>query len=118
MKKVLFSLALLLAASLTFAQEKVVKQAKRIANATTPNFAEAETLIIGSGITKLGTHAFQICNHLQNIDFGPTLQEIGDDVFIHNPFTSLFIPKNVVSISPYIPWDQNEFITNKVISSA
>ena len=45
MKKVLFSLALLLAASLTFAQEKVVKQAKRIANATTPNFAEAETLI-------------------------------------------------------------------------
>ena len=78
-------------------------------------FAEAETLIIGSGITKLGTHAFQICNHLQNIDFGPTLQEIGDDVFIHNPFTSLFIPKNVVSISPYIPWDQNEFITNITI---
>ena len=45
MKKVLFSLALLFAASLTYAQEKVVKQAKRIANATTPNFAEAENLI-------------------------------------------------------------------------
>lgn len=45
MKKVLFSLALLLVASLTFAQEKAVKQAKRIANSTSPNFAEAENLI-------------------------------------------------------------------------
>lgn len=46
MKKVLFSLTLLFAASLiTFAQEKAVKEAKKIANGTNPNFDEAEKLI-------------------------------------------------------------------------
>ncbi len=46
MKKVLFSLALLFAAScVTFAQEKAVKEAKKIANGTNPDFAKAEELI-------------------------------------------------------------------------
>ena len=46
MKKVLFVAALLMGAtSLTFAQEKVVKEAKKIANGTNPDFAKAEGLI-------------------------------------------------------------------------
>lgn len=45
MKRVLFSMVLLLAASLTFAQEKNVKEAKSIANGVNPDFAKAEELI-------------------------------------------------------------------------
>ena len=46
MKKVLFVAALLMGAtSLTFAQEKAVKEAKKIANGTNPDFAKAEGLI-------------------------------------------------------------------------
>ena len=45
MKRVLFSMVLLLVASFTFAQEKSVKEAKSIANEVKPDFAKAETLI-------------------------------------------------------------------------
>lgn len=45
MKRVLFSMVLLLAASFTFAQEKTVKEAKSIANEVKPDFAKAEALI-------------------------------------------------------------------------
>lgn len=45
MKKVLFSLVLVLAASLSFAQEKNVKEAKKLAGKSTPDFAKAQELI-------------------------------------------------------------------------
>ncbi len=45
MKKVLFSLILLLSASFVFAQEKALKEARKIANSTSPDFAKAEELI-------------------------------------------------------------------------
>lgn len=49
MKKVVFSVILLLTASITaFAQEKAVKEAKKIANGVTPDFAKAEELINGA----------------------------------------------------------------------
>jgi tetratricopeptide (TPR) repeat protein len=45
MKRVLFSIVLLLAAGFSFAQEKNVKQAKSLAEDVKPNFSEAEKLI-------------------------------------------------------------------------
>ncbi|MCI1648493.1 MAG: tetratricopeptide repeat protein [Bacteroides sp.] len=45
MKRVLFSVILLLTASFTFAQEKNIKEAKSIANETKPDFTKAEQLI-------------------------------------------------------------------------
>ncbi len=45
MKRVLFSVILLLAAGFSFAQEKNVKQAKSLAEDQKPNFTEAEKLI-------------------------------------------------------------------------
>lgn len=48
MKKILFSVVLLLAAGSAFAQEKAVKEAKSIANGTNPDFAKAEQLIQGA----------------------------------------------------------------------
>ena len=48
MKRVLFSMVLLLAVGFTFAQEKSVKEAKSIANEVKPDFAQAEKLINGA----------------------------------------------------------------------
>ena len=48
MKRVLFSMVLLLAVGFTFAQEKTVKEAKSIANEVKPDFAKAEQLINGA----------------------------------------------------------------------
>ena len=45
MKKVFFSLAMLLVAGMAFAQVKNVKEAKAIANEMNPDFAKAEGLI-------------------------------------------------------------------------
>ena len=42
MKRVLFSMVLLLAVGFTFAQEKSVKEAKSIANEVKPDFDQAE----------------------------------------------------------------------------
>ena len=45
MKRVLFSMILLIIASFAFAQEKNVKEAKKIANEVKPDFSKAEQLI-------------------------------------------------------------------------
>ena len=45
MKRVLFSMVLLMAVSFAFAQEKNVKEAKSIAGEVKPDFAKAEQLI-------------------------------------------------------------------------
>ena len=45
MKKVLFTAALLFVAGFTFAQEKSVKEAKKMASAVHPDFDKAEELI-------------------------------------------------------------------------
>jgi hypothetical protein len=46
MKRVLFSMVLLMAVSFSFAQMKNVKEAKSMANDVKPNFKQAEQLII------------------------------------------------------------------------
>lgn len=48
MKRVLLSMVLLLAVSISFAQTKAVKEAKSIASETKPDFAKAEQLIGGA----------------------------------------------------------------------
>ncbi|KAA4183666.1 hypothetical protein F3D06_07560, partial [Bacteroides ovatus] len=48
MKRVLFSMVLLMAVSFVFAQQKSVKEAKSIANEVKPDFKKAEELINGA----------------------------------------------------------------------
>lgn len=48
MKRVLFSMVLLMAATISFAQVKAVKDAKSIASETNPDFSKAEQLINGA----------------------------------------------------------------------
>ena len=45
MKRVLFSMVLLMAVSFSFAQMKNVKEAKSMANDVKPNFKQAEQLL-------------------------------------------------------------------------
>ena len=49
MKRVLFSMVLLMAVSFSFAQMKNVKEAKSMANDVKPNFKQAEQLWILTG---------------------------------------------------------------------
>ncbi len=68
MKRVLFSMVLLLAASFTFAQEKNVKEAKSIANEVKPNFDQAEKLINGaltSAETKDNAETWDVAGFIQ-----------------------------------------------------
>ena len=48
MKKVLFTVALCVVASASFAQKKAVKEAESLAKGTTPDFTEARALIKGA----------------------------------------------------------------------
>ena len=48
MKRVLLTVALCVAASVSFAQKKAVNEAQSIAKGTTPDFSEARTLIKGA----------------------------------------------------------------------
>ena len=48
MKRILFTVALCLVASASFAQKKAVKEAQSIVKGTAPNFDEARTLIKGA----------------------------------------------------------------------
>ena len=72
MKRVLFSVILLLAAGFTFAQEKTVKEAKSIANEVNPDFNKAEQLI-NQALTNPQTKHNDVCLYavLQNISPKP-----------------------------------------------
>lgn len=48
MKRVLLTVALCVAASVSFAQKKAVNEAQSIAKGSTPDFSEARTLIKGA----------------------------------------------------------------------
>ena len=82
---------------------------------TDQQFIEAKNLKIEEGITVLNHSALKICKNLINIEFGPTLTTIWDDVFYGNPFTSLHLTKNIVTLSANIPWDNNNELENITI---
>ena len=68
MKRVLFSMVLLLAAGFTFAQEKSVKEAKSIANDVKPDFAQAEKLIneaLNNAETKDNAETWDVAGFIQ-----------------------------------------------------
>ena len=68
MKRVLFSMVLLLATGFTFAQEKSVKEAKSIANDVKPDFAQAEKLIneaLNNAETKDNAETWDVAGFIQ-----------------------------------------------------
>ena len=71
------------------------------------DFANAKKIIIEPGITVLSTYCFQNFQNIEEIDLGE-VQRLDDDIITDSKIQSLFIPKTLVTMSPWVSFDQNE----------
>lgn len=63
---------------------------------------EINTVIIGEGISELGTQLFRMCSNLKEVKLPDSLEVIGGNVFIQcTSLNNITIPNNVVSIGGY-----------------
>ncbi len=100
MKKVLFSMALLLAASFTFAQEKAVKEAKKIANAVTPDFAKAEELInqaLTNPETKDNPETWDVAGFIQK----RRSEKEMENAYLRKPYDTLQVYNSALNMCKY-----------------
>lgn len=101
MKKVVFSVILLLAASVTaFAQEKAVKEAKKIANGVTPDFAKAEELINGALTnpeTKDQAETWNVAGFIQK----RRSEKEMENAYLRKPYDTLQVYNSALSMCRY-----------------
>lgn len=100
MKKVLFSMVLLLAASFTFAQEKNVKEAKSIANGTNPDFAKAEQLIneaLTNPETKDNADTWDVAGFIQR----RRSEKEMENAYLRKPYDTVQVYNSAVSMCKY-----------------
>ena len=98
MKRVLFSVILLLAAGFTFAQEKTVKEAKSIANEVKPNFNKAEQLInqaLTNPETKDDAATWDVAGLIQK-----RIKEM-KDAFLRKPYDTLKVYNSALNMCKY-----------------
>ena len=100
MKRVLFSMVLLLATSFIFAQEKNIKEAKSIANEVKPDFAKAEALINQALInpeTKNNADAWDVAGFIQ--------KRIGEkemeNAYLRKPYDTLQVYNSALNMCKY-----------------
>ena len=97
MKRILWTVALCIAATGAFAQKKAVKEAQSIAKGTNPDFAEARTIINGAlenPETKEDAQAWFVAGFIENQQFSAeqTKQMIGqqpDEATMYSALTSI-----------------------------
>ena len=100
MKRVLFSMVLLLAAGFTFAQEKNVKEAKSIANEVKPNFAQAEKLINGAltnAETKDNAETWDVAGFIQK----RINEKEMENAYLRNPYDTLKVYNSALNMCKY-----------------
>ena len=100
MRKVVFSVVLLLAASFTFAQEKAVKEAKKIANAVNPDFAQAEELINGALTnpeTKDMAETWNVAGFIQK----RRSEKEMESAYLRKPYDTLQVYKSALDMCKY-----------------
>ena len=100
MKKVVFSVVLLLAASFTFAQEKAVKEAKKAASAVTPDFAKAEELINGAMTnpeTKDQAETWNVAGFIQK----RRSEKEMENASLRKPYDTLQVYKSALNMCKY-----------------
>ena len=100
MKRVLFSVMLLLAASFTFAQEKVVKEAKSIANEVKPDFKKAEQLInqaLTNPETKDNAETWDVAGYIQK----KSNEKQMENAYLRKPYDTLQVYNNVLNMCKY-----------------
>lgn len=100
MKRVLFSMVLLLAAGFTFAQEKSVKEAKSIANEVKPNFAQAEQLInsaLTNAETKDNAETWDVAGFIQK----RINEKEMENAYLRKPYDTLKVYNSALNMCKY-----------------
>ena len=100
MKRVLFSMVLLLAASFLFAQEKNIKEAKSIANEVKPNFAKAESLInqaLTNPETKDNADAWDVAGFIQR----RRSEKEMENAYLRKPYDTLQVYNSALNMCKY-----------------
>jgi len=100
MKKVLLSAALLLVASFAFAQEKTVKEAKKIASAVQPDFAKAEELInqaLTNPETKDQAETWNVAGFIQK----RRSEKEMENAYLRKPYDTLQVYNSALNMCQY-----------------
>ena len=100
MKRVLFSMVLLLAAGFTFAQEKSVKEAKSIANDVKPDFAQAEKLIneaLNNAETKDNAETWDVAGFIQK----RINEKEMENAYLRKPYDTLKVYNSALNMCKY-----------------
>lgn len=100
MKRVLFSMVLLLVISFTFAQEKAVKEAKSIANEVKPDFAKAEALInqaLNNPETKDNAETWDVAGFIQK----RRSEKEMENAYLRKPYDTLQVYNSALNMCKY-----------------
>lgn len=100
MKRVLFSMVLLLAVSFAFAQEKTVKEAKSIANEVKPDFAKAEALInqaLSNPETKDKAETWDVAGLIQK----KRSEKEMENAYLRKPYDTLQVYNSALNMCKY-----------------
>ncbi|MCZ2654508.1 MULTISPECIES: tetratricopeptide repeat protein [Bacteroides] len=100
MKRVLFSMVLLMAVSFAFAQEKNVKEAKSIAGEVKPDFAKAEQLIneaLTNPETKDNAAAWDVAGYIQK----RINEKEMENAYLRKPYDTLKVYNSVLNMYNY-----------------
>lgn len=113
MKRVLFSMVLLMAVSFAFAQEKNVKEAKSIAGEVKPDFAKAEQLI-NEALTNLETKdnaaTWDVAGYIQK----RINEKEMENAYLRKPYDTLKVYNSVLNMyNYYVKCDELAQIPNE-----
>lgn len=100
MKRVLFSMVLLMAVSFVFAQEKNVKEAKSIAGEVKPDFAKAEQLIneaLTNPETKDNAATWDVAGYIQK----RINEKEMENAYLRKPYDTLKVYNSVLNMYNY-----------------
>ena len=113
MKRVLFSMVLLMAVSFAFAQEKNVKEAKSIAGEVKPDFAKAEQLIneaVTNPETKDNAATWDVAGYIQK----RINEKEMENAYLRKPYDTLKVYNSVLNMyNYYVKCDELAQIPNE-----
>ena len=113
MKRVLFSMVLLMAVSFAFAQEKNVKEAKSIAGEVKPDFAKAEQLIneaLTNPETKDNAATWDVAGYIQK----RINEKEMENAYLRKPYYTLKVYNSVLNMyNYYVKCDELAQIPNE-----
>lgn len=113
MKRVLFSMVLLMAVSFAFAQEKNIKEAKSIAGEVKPDFAKAEQLIneaLTNPETKDNAATWDVAGYIQK----RINEKEMENAYLRKPYDTLKVYNSVLNMyNYYVKCDELAQIPNE-----